>query len=29
VPGIGYASKCFLRTLGVIEELKSPCVCVG
>jgi hypothetical protein len=25
VPGIGYASKCFLHTLGVIEELKSPC----
>jgi hypothetical protein len=25
VPGIGYAFKCFLRTLGVIEELKSPC----
>jgi hypothetical protein len=25
VPGIGYASKCFLHTLGVIKELKSPC----
>ncbi len=25
VPGIGYAFKCFLDTLGVIEELKSPC----
>jgi hypothetical protein len=25
VPGIGFASKCFLRTLGVIEELKNPC----
>jgi len=29
VPGIGYASKCFLDTLGVIEELKSPCDCRG
>ena len=25
VPGIGYAFKCFIGTLGVIEELKSPC----
>jgi len=24
VPGIGYAFKCFLDTLGVIEDLKSP-----
>ena len=29
VPGIGYAFKCFLDTLGVIEELKSPCNCRG
>ena len=29
VPGIGYAFKCFLETLGVIEELKSPCDCRG
>jgi hypothetical protein len=29
VPGIGYAFKCFLDTLGVIEELKSPCDCRG
>ena len=29
VPGIGYASKCFLRSLGVIKELKSPCDCRG
>jgi len=27
VPGIGYAFKCFLDTLGVIEEFKSPCNC--
>ena len=25
VPGIGYTFKCFLDTLGVIEELKNPC----
>ena len=25
VPGIGYAFKCFIGTLGVIEELKSLC----
>jgi hypothetical protein len=25
VPGIGFAFKCFLDTLGVIEEFKSPC----
>jgi hypothetical protein len=24
VPGIGYAFKCFLHNLGVIEEIKSP-----
>ena len=29
VPGIGYAFKCFIGTLGVIEELKSPCNCRG
>jgi len=29
VPGIGYDFKCFLDTLGVIEELKSPCDCRG
>jgi hypothetical protein len=29
VPGIGYAFKCFKGTLGVIEELKSPCGCRG
>ncbi len=29
VPGIGCAFKCFLDTLGVIQELKSPCVCRG
>jgi len=29
VPGIGCAFKCFLGTLGVIKEFKSPCVCVG
>jgi hypothetical protein len=29
VPGIGYAFKCFKGTLGVIEELKSPCDCRG
>ena len=25
VPGIGCPFKCFLGTLGVIEELKNPC----
>ena len=25
VPGIGSTFKCFIGTLGVIEELKSPC----
>ncbi len=29
VPGIGCAFKCFLDTLGVIQELKSPCLCRG
>ena len=29
VPGIGSTFKCFIGTLGVIEELKSPFDCRG